>query len=119
MKKILIRSMMLASCLLLTVVLSLLWKLSSSGWTAAGFLLLAEVLLFLPPTDWKNRAFPLRLVLLVFVYPLYLIVTLLLLICSSLMAWEVLLTAELVLAFLLVLCICLCCLVKDPGGEEK
>ena len=112
------RILMFSGALLLTVVLPLIWGIVEHGWIAVGCLVLAEGLLFLTPANWKSDTFPLRLPLLLFVYPIYFIASLVLMLCAAMISWKILLTIALILTFVLLVAVCVCGLTVNSDKEK-
>ena len=121
MNKIAIRFIMFIAAAALTVAVPLLifGSISISGRIGIGFMVLAEALVFLTPTAWRRKDFPIRLPLMLFVFPAYLAVTLALAICSPLIAWKPLLAVELVLAFPVLIAVCIAALAGPTDKETK
>ncbi|MBQ9501556.1 MAG: hypothetical protein IJU70_05320 [Lentisphaeria bacterium] len=113
-----IRTLMFLAAMLLTLAIPALVteKLSSSNWVGIIFLIPAEALLFLPAIFIKDKNFPLRVPLFLWVFPGYFILTLALALCSGLLAWRILLTVELVLTFLIFISVCISLL---AGNSEE
>ena len=109
---------MFIGALLLTIVLPLIWGIVEHGWIAVGCLVLAEGLLFLTPTNWKSESFPLRLPLLLFIYPIYFIASLVLVFCAAMIAWKMLLTISLILTFVLLVSVCITGLTVNNNKEK-
>lgn len=101
MQKKYLRFILFAAAALLTVVLPflLLDKVSVQCLIALAFAVLAEGLLILQPINLKNKNMPIRLPLLLYIYPLYLAVTLLLVVFSAKITWRYMLAFELLAAF--------------------
>lgn len=118
MKNNMVRFLMFAAAVLLTVLLPLIWEIVVHGWIAVAFLVLAECLVFLVPAMWKEKNFPLRLPLMLFVYPVYFVLTLALVLTAGFISLRLLLTIELAAAFLVLVSICICELTKK-NEEQK
>ena len=117
MDKFIIRFILFFGAAALTTAMILLLKEepSNGDWIGYAFLILAEALVILSPAAAGNYNFPIRLPLLLFVFPGYLILTLVLLLCAGYFQWKKLLAVELIAVFPVFASVCIAAL----AGKSK
>ena len=118
MNKNLIRIVIFIAALLLSTGLPLIWEVNAQVWTAVMFLVLSEILLVLVPAKWMNKFFPMQLPMLVFIFPCYFTVTLIMVLFSTALSWKWLMTIELISLFLLIAS-CGVCMLNIQSKENK
>lgn len=120
-KNTVVRFMMLAAMIMVSVAAVLIWSaaMTVSGWIAFGFMIVAQILLFVPGINGGSENFPLRLPLYLFILPGYLIATMVLLFCSWVISWRIMLSAELGAALFVIFCWGISLLVSRPEKGDK
>lgn len=121
MKNHFVRFVMFFFAVLLTVVIPVLIfdRIAASCWIGIGFMLPAEALVFLPSAKWRNAGFPIRLPLLLFVFPGYFVLTLAAALFSYLLTWRQMLAVELLLAFPVLISVCIAVLTGKTEEDMR
>ena len=120
MNKFMIRFILFSGAAALTAGMILLLKEepSTGDWIGCGFLILAEALAVLSPAAAGEYDFPLRLPLLLFVFPCYVVLTLVLLLCAGYFQWKKLLAIELIAVFPVFASVCIAALAAGKSKEN-